>query len=149
MDLFVLVNKLSTPTINQHFHILYWTIDFTWFWLFAIFIYADLVVSFIIMHWFIYLFILMMMFVAIELSKGDLQGIQIEYIDISALPFLNTDLEEKGRYPPEVEAFRSKILLADSILFASPEYNYSVTGTLLVLYSFIKGLVVSFLFVWL
>lgn len=89
------------------------------------------------------------MFVAIELSKGDLQGVQIEYIDISALPFLNTDLEEKGRYPPEVEAFRSKILLADSILFASPEYNYSVTGTLLVLYSFIKGLVVSFLFVWL
>ncbi|XP_057457227.1 NADPH:quinone oxidoreductase-like [Lotus japonicus] len=67
---------------------------------------------------------------AIELSKGDLQGIQIEYIDISALPFLNTDLEEKGRYPPEVEAFRSKILLADSILFASPEYNYSVTAPL-------------------
>ncbi|KAJ1432537.1 NADPH-dependent FMN reductase-like [Sesbania bispinosa] len=69
---------------------------------------------------------------AIELSRGGaIQGINIEYIDISPLPFLNTDLEEQGnKYPPEVEAFRHKILQADSILFASPEYNYSVTAPL-------------------
>ncbi|TKY49676.1 NADPH:quinone oxidoreductase [Spatholobus suberectus] len=67
---------------------------------------------------------------AIELSKGGVAGVQIEYIDISALPFLNTDLEKDGSCPPEVEAFRQKILAADSILFASPEYNYSVTGPL-------------------
>lgn len=65
---------------------------------------------------------------AIELSK-DIKGIEIEYIEISPLPFLNTDLEIDGTYPPEVEAFRHKILAADSILFASPEYNYSLTGT--------------------
>ncbi|MFQ6640206.1 hypothetical protein Gotur_014351 [Gossypium turneri] len=41
---------------------------------------------------------------------------------------LNTDLEVDGKYPPVVEAFRQRILVADSILFASPEYNYSVTG---------------------
>jgi len=42
---------------------------------------------------------------------------------------LNTDLEEEGTFPAEVEAFRQKILGADSVLFASPEYNYSVSGT--------------------
>ena len=69
------------------------------------------------------------MIVAIELSKVAVEGLQIEYIDISPLPMLNTDLEKEGTYPPEVDAFRQKILAADSILFASPEYNYSVTGT--------------------
>lgn len=49
-------------------------------------------------------------------------------MDISPLPFLNTDLEVDGTFPPEVEAFRQKILKADCFLFASPEYNYSVTG---------------------
>jgi len=66
--------------------------------------------------------------VGIELTKGGVEGIEIEYIDISDLPFLNTDLEKDGTFPSEVEAFRQKILAADSVLFASPEYNYSVTG---------------------
>jgi len=66
--------------------------------------------------------------VAIELSKSVLDGIQIEYINISDLPMLNTDLEDEGTFPAEVEAFRQKILAADSVLFASPEYNYSVSG---------------------
>ncbi|XP_028796996.1 NADPH:quinone oxidoreductase-like [Neltuma alba] len=65
---------------------------------------------------------------AIELSKGDIEGLQIEDVDIAALPMLNTDLEEDGRFPVEVEAFRRKILEADCFLFASPEYNYSVTA---------------------
>ncbi|KAK6143255.1 hypothetical protein DH2020_023603 [Rehmannia glutinosa] len=64
-----------------------------------------------------------------DLSKS-ISGLEIEYVDISPLPFLNTDLEVNGTYPPVVEAFRQKILAADSILFASPEYNYSVTGPL-------------------
>ena len=69
---------------------------------------------------------------AIELSKERVKGMEIEYVDISPLPMLNTDLEgEGGTFPPAVEAFRQKILEADSVLFASPEYNYSVTGTLL------------------
>lgn len=60
---------------------------------------------------------------------------EIEYIDISPLPMLNTDLEVDGTYPPVVEAFRQKILQADSYLFACPEYNYSVTGTLLIIFA--------------
>ncbi|KAH6837963.1 NADPH:quinone oxidoreductase [Perilla frutescens var. hirtella] len=63
---------------------------------------------------------------AIDISKT-VKGVEIEYVDISELPFVNTDLEVNGTYPPVVEAFRQKILDADSVLFASPEYNYSVT----------------------
>ncbi|RVW20350.1 NADPH:quinone oxidoreductase [Vitis vinifera] len=66
---------------------------------------------------------------AIKISKEAINGMEIEYVDIAPLPMLNTDLEVDGTYPPAVEAFRQKILEADSILFASPEYNYSVTGT--------------------
>jgi len=67
---------------------------------------------------------------AIQICNESINGMQIEYIDIAPLPMLNTDLEVGGTYPPAVEAFRQKILEADSILFASPEYNFSVTGPL-------------------
>ncbi|KAI7745891.1 hypothetical protein M8C21_005519 [Ambrosia artemisiifolia] len=66
---------------------------------------------------------------AIELSES-IDGILVEYIDISPLPMMNTDLEVEGKYPPVVEAFRQKILQSDCILFASPEYNYSITAPL-------------------
>lgn len=72
--------------------------------------------------------------VAIEISKSSITGVEIEHVDISDLPLLNTDLEGKGTFPPVVEAFRQKILEADSILFASPEYNYSVSGIILTYY---------------
>ncbi|KAL2979551.1 hypothetical protein AAZX31_13G178500 [Glycine max] len=72
----------------------------------------------------------MIMAAAIELSKGAIEGIEIEFIEISELPMLNTDLENNGTYPPIVEAFRCKILQAHSVLFASPEYNYSLTAPL-------------------
>ncbi|KAJ9190559.1 hypothetical protein P3X46_001746 [Hevea brasiliensis] len=67
---------------------------------------------------------------AIELSKESVKGIQIEHIDISQLPLLNTDLIVSGTYPPVVEAFRQQILKAESVLFASPENNYSLTAPL-------------------
>ncbi|XP_072979450.1 NAD(P)H:quinone oxidoreductase-like [Typha angustifolia] len=68
---------------------------------------------------------------AIEICDGEpIEGMRIELIDISSLPFLNTDLEVGGAYPPAVEAFRGKIREADAILFASPEYNYSLSGPL-------------------
>ncbi|RDX81814.1 NADPH:quinone oxidoreductase [Mucuna pruriens] len=74
--------------------------------------------------------IIIIMVVAIELSKEAIEGIEIEFIEISELPMLNTDLENNGTYPPIVEAFRHKILQADSVLFASPEYNYSFSALL-------------------
>ncbi|KAJ4970468.1 hypothetical protein NE237_003567 [Protea cynaroides] len=65
-----------------------------------------------------------------QICQESLKGIQIELLKISELPFVNPDLEVDGTFPPAVEAFRQKVLSADSILFASPEYNYSVTPTL-------------------
>ncbi|OIV99061.1 hypothetical protein TanjilG_32320 [Lupinus angustifolius] len=69
---------------------------------------------------------------AIELSKTSTHGIEIDFIDISNLPIINTDLENQGgvAYPPIVQSFRQKILQADSVLFASPEYNYSIAAPL-------------------
>ncbi|KMT17114.1 hypothetical protein BVRB_2g041680 [Beta vulgaris subsp. vulgaris] len=67
---------------------------------------------------------------AMKICSESIEGMKIEYIDISPLPMINTDLEVGGTYPPVVEAFRQKILEADSVLFASPEYNYSVTPPL-------------------
>ncbi|XP_078152427.1 NADPH:quinone oxidoreductase-like [Carex rostrata] len=67
---------------------------------------------------------------AIEICNESIPGLKVEFIDIEPLPFVNTDLEKDGTYPPVVEAFRQKILEADCILFASPEYNYSVPAPL-------------------
>ncbi|XP_059312394.1 NAD(P)H:quinone oxidoreductase-like [Lycium ferocissimum] len=67
---------------------------------------------------------------AMEICKDSIKGIEFEYVDISQLPFTNEDLEVKETYPSAVEAFRKKIEEADCFLFASPEYNYSVTAPL-------------------
>ncbi|XP_058721806.1 NADPH:quinone oxidoreductase-like [Vicia villosa] len=67
---------------------------------------------------------------AIELSKSVVEGVEIENVDISNLPLVNTDLEKEGTYPAEIEAFRQKIVAADAFLFASPEYNYSLSAPL-------------------
>lgn len=64
---------------------------------------------------------------AMKLCKERVGGMEVDYIDITSLPMLNTDLEVDGTYPATVEAFRQKIQEADCFLFASPEYNYSLT----------------------
>ncbi|KAK5770674.1 hypothetical protein PVK06_046827 [Gossypium arboreum] len=53
-----------------------------------------------------------------ELTKEEIDGIQIDYIGISPIPMLNTDLEVDGKYPPVVEAFRQRFLwlIASSLL---------------------------------
>ncbi|WOK96036.1 NAD(P)H:quinone oxidoreductase [Canna indica] len=67
---------------------------------------------------------------AIQLSEESITGMNVELVDIAPLPFVNTDLEVDGRFPEPVEAFRDKIGGADAFLFASPEYNYSMTAPL-------------------
>lgn len=67
---------------------------------------------------------------AIELCNDTIAGMEVEDVDITGLPFVNTDLESNSTYPPAVEAFRKKILEADCVLFASPEYNYSIPAPL-------------------
>lgn len=45
------------------------------------------------------------------------------------LPLYDGDLEAAG-VPAEVQAFRAKVLAADAVLFACPEYNFSMAAPL-------------------
>jgi len=55
--------------------------------------------------------------------------LSLEIYDLAGLPLYNEDLR-KEVYPPELEAFRQALKAVDGVLFACPEYNYSVTGVL-------------------
>jgi NAD(P)H-dependent FMN reductase len=66
-----------------------------------------------------------------ELCQESIPGLHIDHVDISGLPMANPDLEtdDGDGFPPDVEAFRDRVRAADCFIFASPEYNYSITGT--------------------
>jgi chromate reductase len=49
--------------------------------------------------------------------------------DISQIPPYNEDVRQQG-FPPPVETLRRQIAAADALLFACPEYNYSMPGVL-------------------
>jgi chromate reductase len=55
-------------------------------------------------------------------------GTTVETIEID-WPLYNADVQAQG-FPAPVQAAQQKILAADGIVFASPEYNYSVSGVL-------------------
>ena len=56
-------------------------------------------------------------------------GMDMTIFDIGTLPLFNADLERAG--PPEsVPALQHAIATADGLLFAVPEYNYSISGVL-------------------
>ncbi|CAK9316431.1 unnamed protein product [Citrullus colocynthis] len=68
---------------------------------------------------------------AMAICKESIEGIEIEYLEVEPLPMLNTDLETPpSGFPPVVELFRQKIRDSDCLLFASPEYNYSIAAPL-------------------
>jgi chromate reductase, NAD(P)H dehydrogenase (quinone) len=56
-------------------------------------------------------------------------GMSIEIYDLAPMPMYNDDVRLAG-YPTEPQRFRDAIAAADAILFAAPEYNYSVSGVL-------------------
>jgi chromate reductase, NAD(P)H dehydrogenase (quinone) len=56
-------------------------------------------------------------------------GMTIEIGDISQIPPYNEDVRQQG-FPPTVETLRRQIKEADALLFACPEYNYSMSGVL-------------------
>lgn len=51
------------------------------------------------------------------------------YAGIDLLPHFNPDLDQ-GDGPPAVEEFRKKISAADGVLFCTPEYVFSLPGSL-------------------
>ncbi len=58
-------------------------------------------------------------------------GAEAREVDLkeNPLPFYNQDIEDAGM-PPEVAAFRAEIERADILVFACPEYNYSISAVL-------------------
>jgi chromate reductase len=56
-------------------------------------------------------------------------GATLEIFDISGIPLYNEDVKAQG-FPAPVQLLREKIAAADGIVFATPEYNYSVSGVL-------------------
>ena len=63
---------------------------------------------------------------AIELKPA---GMEVIVADISQIPLYNEDVRAQG-FPPPVETLRQQITSADALIFACPEYNYSMSGVL-------------------
>jgi chromate reductase len=61
-----------------------------------------------------------------ELAPSELQ---LEQLEIGALPLYNQDLDD-GSPPGEWQRFRDRVRAVDGVLFATPEYNRSVPGVL-------------------
>jgi chromate reductase len=55
------------------------------------------------------------------------EGVEVEIADITGIPLYNEDLNHDGG-PEPVRALKQRARLADALLFAVPEYNYSMTG---------------------
>lgn len=56
-------------------------------------------------------------------------ALDIEILTLEDVPLYSQDVEAQG-WPPRVQALRDKVAAAEAVIFASPEYNYSVTGVL-------------------
>jgi chromate reductase len=56
-------------------------------------------------------------------------GVEVIVADISEIPLYDEDVRAKG-FPAPVETLRQQIKAADAIVFACPEYNYSMSGVL-------------------
>jgi chromate reductase, NAD(P)H dehydrogenase (quinone) len=57
------------------------------------------------------------------------RGMTIEPLEIRELPHYDADLDVEGG-PEVVRAFKARIIEADGLLIATPEYNYSMSGVL-------------------
>jgi chromate reductase len=56
-------------------------------------------------------------------------GATVETIEIADWPLYDADIQAKG-FPAPVQAAQQKMLAADGVVFATPEYNYSISGVL-------------------
>ena len=56
-------------------------------------------------------------------------GVTLSTIEIGDWPLYDADMQAKG-FPATVQAAQKAILAADGVVFASPEYNYSISGVL-------------------
>lgn len=57
-------------------------------------------------------------------------GMTIGTAALGEIPPYDEDARQQSGYPPAVAALRAAIAGADALLFASPEYNFSMSGVL-------------------
>jgi chromate reductase len=57
------------------------------------------------------------------------EGMTLETFDLSHIPLYNDDVRAVG-FPKPVQQFRERIAVADALLIATPEYNFSIPGVL-------------------
>ena len=64
-------------------------------------------------------------------TAGELMptGMKLEITRFDDLPIYNFDVQEKG-FPATANRLREEVLAADALIFASPEYNWSVGAPL-------------------
>jgi chromate reductase len=62
---------------------------------------------------------------ALELTS---KNMKLEMFDLEGIPPFNQDLETEP--PARVKEFKARIRIADALLIATPEYNYSIPGVL-------------------
>jgi chromate reductase len=56
-------------------------------------------------------------------------GMTFEVAELADVPFYNADVEQTG-FPEAVKEFRARVSGADALIFAVPEYNFSLPGVL-------------------
>jgi chromate reductase len=57
------------------------------------------------------------------------ESLDIDIVTLEDMPLFNEDVEAIG-WPDRVRELREQVQAADAVIFASPEYNYSITGVL-------------------
>lgn len=58
------------------------------------------------------------------------EGVTAEIAALNDIPMYDWDIERGDGFPAAVADFRARVAAADGIVFATPEYNFSVTGAL-------------------
>ncbi len=70
----------------------------------------------------------------IELATGLVreEGADVDLADFHEfdMPLYNADVQANAGFPPGAQEFSRRIQKADGLMIASPEYNYSIPGTL-------------------
>ena len=58
-------------------------------------------------------------------------GLTIDhYTGLGSLPFYNADLDVPGSEPASVVDYRNRVVAADAVLIATPEYNWSLPAVM-------------------
>ena len=63
------------------------------------------------------------------IGELDLDGVEYDILTLEDVPLFNEDVERRG-WPPRVQELRDRLAGTDGIIFATPEYNYSIPGVL-------------------